>query len=52
MSSLQSTLIDCPTRHAVTVVNLRQRDARRHHKVFHPGSVLNRRMRIRVQRLD
>jgi len=52
MSSIQPTLIDCPTRHAVTVVNLRQRDARGHHNVLHPGSVLNSRVRIGVKRLD
>lgn len=52
MSSIQSTLIDCPTRDAVTVMNLRQRDARGHHNVFHLGSVLNSRVRIGVKRLD
>jgi hypothetical protein len=52
MSSIQPTLIDCPTGYAVTVVNLRQRDARGHHNVFHPGSVPNSRVRIGVKRLD
>ena len=52
MSSIQSTLIDCPTRYAITVVNLLQRDARGHHDVFHLGSVLNSRVRIGVKRLD
>src|SRR5215472_16244249 len=33
--SIESTSIDCPTRYAVTVVNLLQRDPRGHHNVFH-----------------
>ena len=52
MASLQSTLIDCPTRDAVTVVNLLQRYARGHHDLFHLGSVLDSRVRIVVKRLD
>src|SRR5712692_1591849 len=52
MPSIESTSIDCPTRDAVTVVNLLQRDARGHHNVFHLGSVLNRSVRIGVKRLD
>jgi hypothetical protein len=52
MSSIQSTLIDCPPRYAVTVVNLRQRDARGRHNALHPGGVLNSRVRIGVKRLD
>jgi hypothetical protein len=52
MPSLQSTSIDGPTREVVTVVNLRQRDARRHHNVFNPRRVLNSRVRIGVKRLD
>jgi hypothetical protein len=34
------------------VVNLIQRDARGHHDIFHPGSVLNSRIRFGVKRLD
>jgi hypothetical protein len=34
------------------MVNLRQRDARGYHKVFHLGSVLNSSVRIRIERLD
>jgi hypothetical protein len=52
MSSVQAASIDCPTRHAVTVVHLRQRDARGEHDVFHPGSVLHGRVRVDVKRLD
>ena len=52
MASIQSTLIDCPTRYAVTVVNLLQSDARGHHNVFHLGRLLNSRLRIGIQRLD
>jgi hypothetical protein len=52
MPSIESTSIDCPTRYAVTVVNLLQRDARGHHDVFHPGGVLNSSVRIDVKRLD
>jgi len=52
MSSLESTSIDCPTRYAISVVNLLQRDTRRRNDVFHPGRVLNSRVRIGVKRLD
>jgi hypothetical protein len=52
MSSIQSTLIDGPTRYSVTVVNLLERDARGHHDVLHRGSTLNSRVRILVKRLD
>lgn len=52
MPSIESTSIDCPTRYAVTVVDLLQRDARRHHNVFHFGSVLNSSVRIGVKRFD
>ena len=52
MSSLESTSIDCPTRHAITVVNLLQRDTRGRHDVFHLAGVLNSRVRIGVKRLD
>jgi hypothetical protein len=52
MPSTDATSIDCPTRYAVTVVNLLQRDARGHHNVFHLGSVLNSSVRIGVKRLD
>jgi hypothetical protein len=52
MPSIESTPIDCPTRYAVTVVNLLKRDARRYHNVFHLGSVLNSSVRIGVKRLD
>jgi hypothetical protein len=34
------------------MVNLRQRDAGRYHDAFHPGSVLNSRVRIGIKRLD
>ena len=52
MSPVQPALIDCPTRDALTVVHLLQRDARGRHDVFHPGSVPNSRVRIGVKRLD
>ena len=52
MPSFESTSIDCPTRYAITVVNLLERDARRHHNVFHLGSVQNSSVRIGVKRLD
>ena len=52
MSSIQSTLIDGPTRYSVTVVNLRERDARGHHDVLHHASMPNSRVRILVKRLD
>ena len=52
MPSFESTPIDCPACHAVTVVNLFQLDARGHHDVFHCGGLLNSRVRIGVKRLD
>ncbi len=52
MSSLEPTSIDCPTRHAITVVDLLKRDTRGRDNVFHPAGVLNSRVRIGVQRLD
>ena len=52
MSSLEPTSIDCPTCYPITVVNLLQRDTRGRHNVFHPGRVLNSRVRIGVKRLD
>ncbi len=52
MSSIESSSIDCPTRYAVTVVNLLDRDARGHDNVFHFFSVLKSSVRIGVKRLD
>ena len=52
MSSLESTSIDCPTRYAITVVNLLQRDARGRNNDFHLAGVPNGRVRIGVKRLD
>ncbi len=52
MPSIESTSIDRPTRYAVTVVNLLQRDARSHHNLFHLSSVLNSSVRVGVKRLD
>jgi hypothetical protein len=52
MSSVEPTPIDCPTRDAVTVVNLLQSDARGYHDVFHLRSVLNSSVGIGVKRLD
>jgi hypothetical protein len=52
MPSIEGTPIDRPTRYAITVVDLLQRDARRYHNVFHPGSVLNSRVRISVKWLN
>jgi hypothetical protein len=52
MPSIHPTAIDCPARHAVSVVNLFQSDARGHHDSFHVGSVLNSHRRIEVKRLD
>ena len=52
MSSLEPTSIDCPTRYAITVVNLLQRDTRGRHNVFHLAGVLNSSVRIGVKRLD
>jgi len=50
--SIECTLIDGPTRDSIPVVNLRERDPRGHHNLFHPGSVLKGNVRIGVQRLD
>jgi hypothetical protein len=52
MSAIECTVIDCPTRYSVTMVNLLQRNARGHHNIFHPVSVLNSSLRIGVKRLD
>jgi hypothetical protein len=52
MSSIDGTPIDCPTRNAVTVVNLFQRDASRHHNVFHLGSMFNSSVSVGVERLN
>jgi len=52
MSSVKSTPIDGPTCYAVTVVNLLQRDSRRHHNIFHSGSVPNRNVGIGIKWLD
>ena len=52
MSSLEPTSIDCPTCYPITVVNLLQRDALGRNDIFHPGRVLNSRVRIGVKRLD
>ena len=52
MSSIEPAPIDCPTGDIVAVVNLLQRDARRHDDVFHLRSVLNSGVRVGVKRLD
>jgi hypothetical protein len=52
MSSIERTAIDCPTRYAVTMMNLLQREARGRHNVFHLGSVLDSSLRIGVKRFD
>jgi len=52
MASLQPTPIDCPARHAVSVVNLWQGDARGHHIIFHACSVTDSRPGVGVKRLD
>ena len=52
MPSLEPASIDRPTRYAIPVVNLLQRDARGRHDGFHPGGVPNGIVRIGVQRLD
>jgi hypothetical protein len=52
MASLECTLVDCPASHAITVVDLVDRDARRHHNVFHFASVLESYTRIVVKGLD
>ena len=50
MPSIERTPIDRPTRYAVPVVNLLQRDARGHHNVFHLGSVLNSNRGVGIER--
>jgi len=52
MPSGECTSIDCPTRYAVPVVNLLQRDARGRHDVFHLGSVPHSSVGSGVKRLD
>ena len=52
MPSVESTPIDCPTRDAVTVVNLLQSDARGYHDIFHLRGVLNSSGWIGIKRLD
>jgi len=52
MPSIESASIDCPTRYAVTMANLLQRDACRHDNVFYRGSMVNSNFRIDVKRLD
>jgi hypothetical protein len=52
MSSLEPTSIDCPTRYAITVVDLLQCDTRGRHNVFHLAGVLNSSVSIGVKRLD
>ncbi len=52
MASIQSALIDCPTRQAVPVMDLFQGDARGQDYFFHPGRVLESRFAIAIQRLD
>jgi hypothetical protein len=52
MPAIKSTPIDGPTRYAVTVVNLLQRNARGHHDIFHLGCMLNSSVRIGVKRFD
>ena len=52
MPSIEGASIDCPTRWTITVVNLLERDARRHDNVFHLGSVVYSNVGIGVERLD
>ena len=52
MPPIESTSIHRPTRYAVTVVDLLQGNARGHHYLFHLSSVLNRSVRIGIQRFD
>jgi len=52
MPSFECTPIDGPTRYAVTVVNLLERDARGHHNVLHLGGMLHSSVSILVQWLD
>ena len=52
MPSIEGASIDCPTRQAIAVVNLLQHDARGHDDAFHLGSVVQRSVRIGVERLD
>ena len=49
---IEAASIDCPTRWAIPVVNLLQRDARGHDNVFHLGSVVHSSVRIGVEWLD
>jgi len=50
--SIEAALIDRPTRWAIAVMNLLQRDARGDDNVFHPSSVVQRSVRVGVKRLD
>lgn len=52
MPSIESASIDCPTRQAVTVVNLFQPDTGGHHDIFHLAGVLNSNIGVGVERLD
>jgi hypothetical protein len=52
MTPSQRPRRDRPTGDAVTVVNLLEIDPRPRHDGFHPSGVLDRRIRICVQRLD
>jgi len=50
--SIEPPSIDCPTRYAVSVVNLLQGDARGQHDIFHASRVLNSNLGIEVKRFD
>jgi len=50
--SFEATSIDRPTRRAITVVNLLERDARGDNNVFHPSSVAQGIVKISIKRLD
>ena len=52
MASVEGASIDCPTREAIPMVNLLQRDARGHENVLHLGRVAHRNIRIGIERLD
>ena len=52
MPSIESTSIDCPTRYAVTVVNLLQRYPCVRKHVLHAGRMLDRLVGVRIERLD
>ncbi len=52
MPSPECTAIDRPTRDAVPVVDLLERDAGGHDDVFHLRRVLKSSVRTRVKRLD